>query len=89
MSNSIYNRSYATKRLHEGGFPSQRVVTEYNEDDNRRWTILLDREDKRVFITCHRDGNKGWFTITHKNGQRLTVETKSLEVLMSQLTEII
>jgi hypothetical protein len=89
MANSIYNRSYAAKRLYDAGLITQRIVTEYNADDKRAWTILLDRDDKRVFITCLKEDSGGSFLITHKDGMRLTINTDSLNILIEKLNDVL
>ena len=53
--NKIRTPSYFVKRLKDNGFIVWKIFQEYNKNDARLWTILVDPGHSSVFITCYRN----------------------------------
>lgn len=53
--NKIRTPSYFVKRLKDNGFIVWKTFQEYNKNDPRLWTILVDPGYSSVFITCYRN----------------------------------
>jgi hypothetical protein len=57
--NKLYNKSYFCKRLVENGFDVTRLNVRYEENDLRKWTVVVNRQGleykHQIFITCFKD----------------------------------
>ena len=91
--NKITNQSYFLKRLRDNGYYACRLYDRYSEDDDRRWTIMLNPYHESVFVTCYKDDDfsgRGLYEF-NDGGKSLPknfkVSTDSMEVVVSYLSE--
>ena len=58
MSTRITTPSYTLKRLKDSGYNVSRIdLLDYAEDDNRKWTFIIDNGTASLFMTCLKNGN--------------------------------
>jgi hypothetical protein len=50
--NKVRTPSYFVKRLRDNGFIVWKIFQQYNKNDPRLWTILVDPGNSSIFITC-------------------------------------
>lgn len=57
--NKLYNQSYFCKRLVEQGFDIIRLNIPYAQDDLRKWTIVVNKQQSEykhnILITCFKN----------------------------------
>ena len=91
--NKLYNQSYFVKRLLDAGFSVVRLNIKFEDDDARRWMILVnDRENSYKFnicITCFKyiENNELKFTFKFQ-GQKeadFLFKTMSMNTIISIL----
>ncbi len=86
--NKPTNKSWLITRLKDCGYPVDRLDTlEYQESDNRKFSILLDHGVSSIIITCYKDR-----TFHYYDGNRLfpirnKYITESVEVIIENLHE--
>ena len=94
--NFLYTRAYTIKRLREAGFEIKKLKVDYDDQDTRYWSILINKVDLNcnIIMTCQRGSltdEDGYthFTVfsTRTNGYKLI--TKSADVIVATLMEII
>ena len=91
--NKLYNQSYFVKRLLDAGFDVKRLNIHFENDDSRKWMILVnDRNNSYKFnicITCFKyyENNELKFTFKFQ-GQKETdfiFKTMSMNTIISIL----
>ena len=91
--NKITTQGYFVKRLRDNGYIVNRIFSNYNNGDCRRWTVLVNPGFESVFITCFvskefRD--ESMFEI-HDGGlnlpKNISLKTDSIEVIITYLIE--
>lgn len=92
MKNKLYTKSYFKKRLIENGYIVTDLIIFYDNNDDRRWTILINRKNKiekdNIFITCYRKSPiHYWFEIQTKKVNNYKLFTKSINVVVEQLKQ--
>ncbi len=88
MSNKISTKSYAVKRLRDSGFSvdkADHIV--YTENDNRKWTIIIDGGVATIFATCYKDGGIQLYDGGRFLNPNLKLNTDSVEVLIEYLND--
>ena len=90
--NKLYTKSYAIKRLREGGFIVDNLsVIDYKKDDPRYWTILINPKTDNLLMTCflNKDNKSDFYFKIYSHKNTITVKTKSMLVLINNLNEIL
>jgi len=94
--NFLYTKAYTIKRLREAGFDIKKLKIDYNTEDTRYWSILINKVDLdcNIIMTCQRislSDEDGYthFTLfsTRTNGYKLI--TKSSDVIVETLNQIV
>lgn len=81
-------QAYFVKRLRDSGYPIDNV-TEYLEEDKRKWTVIMGRNAENVMITCYKNGNLEFYDGNQFSvNPRLLLNTDSLEVIMEHLHDL-
>ena len=89
-NNKLYTLSYFRKRLKESDIPSKRLINEFEENDSRYWSILIDPSNKNLICTCYKfpDGNFH-FSLQTENYTNFEIKTLSMEVIVKALSQIL
>jgi len=88
MKNKISTLGYFKKRLKDNGFIVLDLFKNYGEQDNRKWTVMVDPSQESVIITCklERDFDSPVFEF---NDSLLKIpfklSTSSMEVIVEKL----
>ena len=91
MKNKVTTCGYFLKRLRDCGYTANRIFTDYNKADPRRWTIMVDPNNAALYITCYL--NKDWYgdlIFELHNGNQfknLQLKTDSMEVIITKLLD--
>ncbi len=91
--NKLQTASYFIKRLKDSGFETWKIYNGYDEQDPRKWTVLVDPGGKSVFITCFENTPfKGEYLFSFDDGNRdfrpgFSLKTFSIEVVVRKLLE--
>ena len=86
MSNSkIHTRSYFIKRLRDSGYTVDKLNFEYNQEDQRKWSVILDNGHSSVIITCLKDGSYRFYDGLAFVNNFVSLNTDSIEVLVTYL----
>ena len=91
--NNITTQSYFVKRLRDQGFYVVKLFDRYNDDDYRKWTVLLNPKKECVYVTCIDNGEwpyKGLYEL-YDTGRLFPrgfqVNTESIDVVVKHLLE--
>ena len=88
MANKISTQSYCVKRLKDSGYNIDKLDSiEYPETDTRKWSIIIDSGVSAVILTLLKNGNLHFYDGGRFLNSRLTLNTDSIEVLISFLNE--
>jgi len=93
ISNKLKTAGYTIKRLRDNGFVVLKMFNAYNNQDPRRWTVLIDPGRTSVYMTCFHNKenlNEILFEIDDggvKFNRGFFIKTDSVEVLISALIE--
>lgn len=88
MSNSkIQTKSYFIKRLRDSGYLVDRAAWEYSENDNRKWSVVIDNGGSTVIVTCYKDNCFHFYDGLAFANNYIKIDTDSIEVLVSKLNE--
>ena len=93
--NKLYNQSYFVKRLLDAGFFVKRLGIRFEDDDFRRWVIVVNDKDStynfNIFITCFKyienDELKFTFKFQGQKEQEFILSTKSMNTIISILRD--
>lgn len=86
MSNSkIHTRSYFIKRLRDSGYTVDKLNFEYSDDDNRKWSVILDNGCSSVIITCMKNGSFRFYDGDSFVDNHISIVTDSIEVIVTYL----
>ena len=83
--------SYFMMRLRTSGYRVERLFTEYNDNDPRVWTAIIDPGHSSIICTCYvnRMGIDDNFFEFYDGGQfipsNMKIKTQSIEILISHL----
>lgn len=88
MKNKLYTKSYFTKRLIEAGFFIKKVI-DYKEEDIRRWTIIVDPDNKNLLITCFKKQKDNFYFLLQIQEVNIKLYTKSMEVVIDSINNIL
>lgn len=88
MKNKISTLGYFKKRLKDNGFIVLDLFKNYGEQDNRKWSVMVNPSQESVIITCklERDFDSPVFEFNdslHKIPFKLS--TSSMEVIVEKL----
>ncbi len=89
--NNITTQGYFVRRLRNSGFITSRVYDRYSDEDQRKWTIVVNPTSDSVLITCCDNGEwpyKGLYELSD-GGRKIPrgyyINTDSIEVIISHL----
>lgn len=93
--NKLYNQSYFVKRLLDAGFFVKRIPIHFEEEDFRRWIIIVNdkaiKYNFNIFITCFKyyENNelKYTFKFQGQKEQEFILSTKSMNTVISILRD--
>ena len=91
--NKLYNQSYFVKRLVESGFDVKRLNIKFEDDDYRRWIILVNSRDTsyryNICITCFKyienDEKKFSFKFQGQKNRDFILNTLSMSTIIKIL----
>ena len=91
--NKLYNQSYFVKRLVESGFDVKRLNIKFEDDDYRRWIILVNSRDTsyryNICITCFKyienDEKKFSFKFQGQKNRDFILDTLSMSTIIKIL----
>jgi|GEM_PF-7133972 len=94
--NFLYTKSYTIKRLREAGFDVKKLKIDYDKEDSRYWSILVNKEDMNcnIIITCQKksfedeDGYTHFIIFSSKTNAYKLI-TQSADVIVNTLNDII
>jgi hypothetical protein len=94
--NKLYTLSYFRKRLREVGISTEVVVSDYDEQDKRYWTISIDGKLK-ILCTCLKYTDTDGSTVSKfhfsdcKQSFKMDMvrETVSMEDIISMLSNVL
>lgn len=91
--NKLTTVGYFIKRLRDCGYVTDKIFTDYSNNDSRSWTVVVDPKFTSVFITCYNNENyfgEEYFEI-HDGGQyipdRFKLKTSSIEMVINYLVK--
>ena len=93
QKNKLKTAGYFIKRLKDAGYVTLRMFDKYDEDDPRKWTILVDPSGASVYITCFEDrpfNNEYLFSFEDGNrrfSRGYVLKTSSIEVVVQRLVD--
>ena len=93
QKNKLKTAGYFIKRLKDAGYVTLRMFDKYDEEDPRKWTILVDPSGASVYITCFEDRPfKNEYLFSFEDGNRrfsrgYVLKTSSIEVVVQRLVD--
>ena len=88
MSNKITTKSYCIKRLRDMGYTVDKIdAIEYNEQDSRKWSFIIDNGGMALFITCYKNDTIHVYDGGRYVNSKLRLDTDSVEVLAEFLND--
>jgi hypothetical protein len=88
MKNKISTLGYFKKRLKDNGFIVLDLFKNYSEQDQRRWTVMVNPNQESLIITCKRepDFDSPIFEFNDINHKiPVKIATSSMEVIIDKL----
>jgi len=88
MKNKISTLGYFKKRLKDNGFIVLDLFKNYSEQDDRKWTIMVNPSQESLIITCKRDPDfdNPIFEFSDSNIKMpMKFATASMEVIIEKL----
>ena len=91
--NKITTCGYFVKRMRDNGFIVNRIFSNYNNNDPRIWTVMVNPGNESLYITCFQNKDfygQRMFEISDggvRIPKNLGLNTDSIEVLMNYLNE--
>jgi hypothetical protein len=89
LKNKLYTKGYFKKRLVDGGFIVNNIDIPYSQDDNRYWSLLVDKGNRNLIITCIKKGENFHFILHGKNNTQYKILIKSMTVIIEQLNSLL
>jgi len=93
--NKLYNQSYFIKRILDAGFFVTRLNVKFENDDNRRWMILVNSKKipyrSNICITCFKNMNDGQFSFKFQGAKDrdFILNTMSMNTIIEILNSVI
>lgn len=91
--NKITTQGYFIRRLRNSGYMTSRVYDRYQDQDPRKWTIVIDPDGDSVLITCWDTGEwpyRGMYEL-NDGGRKIPkgyhINTDSIEVIVNHLSK--
>jgi hypothetical protein len=86
MSNKITTKSYCIKRLRDMGYTVDKLDSiEYNTNDERKWSFIIDNGGMSLLITCYKDNTIHIYDGGRYINTNMKLDTDSVEVLAEYL----
>lgn len=87
-NNRITTQSYTIKRLRDSGYIVDRLDSiTYQEDDKRKWSIMVDNGVSSIILTCFKDSSIQLYDGARFLNPNLRLDTDSVEVLIDYFNE--
>ena len=88
--NKLYNQSYFVKRLLDAGFDVRRLHIQFENDDIRKWMIIVNSRfteyKNNICITCFKkNSNEFSFKMQGQGERDFTLKTKSMTSIIEIL----
>lgn len=89
--NKITTQGYFLKRLKDSGYYVIRLFDRYNDDDKRKWTIVINPSSDSIFLTCIDNGDwphRGLYKLDDDNNifpHNFYINTESIDVVLKHL----
>ena len=89
--NKISTLGYFKKRLRDNGFIVIDLFRNYNENDKRKWTVMINPGVESVIVTCHTSTsfNNPIFEFSDDSSKiklkNVLITTASMEVIIERL----
>lgn len=88
MSNKITTKSYCIKRLRDMGYTVDKIDSiDYSEDDDRKWSFIMDDGGMSIFVTCYKDDTIHVYDGGRYTNTNMKLDTDSVEVLAEHLNK--
>jgi len=93
--NKLYNQSYFVKRILDAGFFVTRLNVKFEEDDDRKWMVLVNSKKiqyrPNICITCFKnDETKEYvFKFQGQTTRDFTLKTLSMNTIIDILNNVI
>lgn len=93
--NKLYNQSYFVKRVLDAGFDVYRLPIKFEEDDQRRWMIIVNSKKipykANICITCFKNHGQNDFSfkMQGQSERDFTLKTLSMMTVINLLNEAI
>lgn len=86
-TNKITTKSYFIKRLRDCGYKVDKLDIEFQDDDSRRWMVLLDGGLSSLYITCHKSSAFSFYDGGRFMAENVKLATDSIEVVVEYLNK--
>lgn len=83
--NKIKTRSYFIKRLRDCGYTVDKVDIEYEKEDPRKWSIIIDNAVSSVMVTCNSDSTFQFYDGERYFPTNIRLSTDSIEIIVGYL----
>lgn len=83
--NRIKTRSYFIKRLRDCGYTVDKIDFDYNDEDLRKWSVVLDNARSSIIITCNEDSTFHFYDGERFIPSNVRLSTDSIEVIVEYL----
>lgn len=93
--NKLYNQSYFVKRILDAGFFVTRLNIKFEEDDQRRWMIIVNSKKipyhSNICITCFKNRTTGEFSfkLQGQSDRDFILSTFSMNTIIEILNNVI
>lgn len=91
--NKLYNQSYFVKRIVENGYLVTRLNIKFEDDDCRRWMILVNSKILKykfnICITCFKSESEFNFKFQGQSMRDFVLNTKSMTTILNILDDVI
>ena len=91
--NKLYNQSYFVKRILDSGYFVTRLNVKFEDDDNRKWMILVNSKKinykHNICITCFKNDTEFCFKFQGQSLRDFSLNTKSMNTIIQILHDVI
>lgn len=93
--NKLYNQSYFVKRILDAGFFVTRLNVKFEQNDSRRWMILINSKETsyrhNICITCFKksDSKEFMFKVQGQGMRDFELRTMSMTTIIDILDKVI
>lgn len=91
--NKLYNQSYFVKRILDAGYSVERLNVKFENDDSRRWMILINSKilkyHHNICVTCFKNNDDFCFKFQGQALRDFILNTKSMNTIINILNDVI